>query len=78
MTALHDTPATVLTWTEAFQKWRTRHALTQEDAARECDVTLSCWRNWEAHRSNGPSLDTLVKLERMYPGLFRAVQQCAA
>lgn len=36
--------------TSELRELRARNKLTQEQAARICEVTLSCWRNWEAGR----------------------------
>ena len=40
---------------------------TQEEAARLAGASLSGWRQWEADRTSGPSLDVLRRLEAAYP-----------
>lgn len=66
---------------EVLKEWRERHGLTQEDAARIAECSLSGWRFWERERAaaprgapgRGPSLDALRRLEAHHPGLVEAL-----
>ncbi len=65
-----------MTKAEAFLAWRKSHGLTQENAARAADVTLSGWRNWESgDESKGPPAATLLALDGKYPGLVDALRE---
>ena len=63
-----------MTKPEALAAWRKRHGLTQEDAARLAESSLSGWRQWETGATTGPSTDTLVRLEACKPGLLEMLK----
>jgi hypothetical protein len=55
---------------DALTAWRTRHDLTQQEAADIAAVTVRTWQNWEAGDHEPPTF-RMVELERAHPGLFR-------
>lgn len=64
-----------MTKPEALRAWRRKHNLTQEQAARLASSSLSGWRQWETGSASGPSTDTLLKLERVHPGLLSLLER---